>query len=172
MTERMQELAGILRSHAAAYPAMEPTDAVKLIYQNEFGGGHLIRDRESCLHYLHREYTATPKCETQTLLEDIGNGLVRVHLAALPEQRVDELGAAFLRSAADQQGSGECFRRKMALLRSLCAEGIFSFDTPTLDAYLTQYEQAGFPAVSHSKGYRNAYHPSYRIVKKVYFMNE
>ena len=34
----------ILLTHAARYPLMEPRDAVKLIYQNEFGGGHLIRD--------------------------------------------------------------------------------------------------------------------------------
>ena len=47
----METLALILASHAERYPLMEPTDAVKLIYQNEFGGGHLIRDEESCLNY-------------------------------------------------------------------------------------------------------------------------
>ena len=37
----MEELERILREHAERYPLMQPTDAVKLIYQNEFGGGHL-----------------------------------------------------------------------------------------------------------------------------------
>ena len=46
----MDDLKQILISHAARYPLMEPTDAVKLIYQNEFGGGHLIRDTEACLN--------------------------------------------------------------------------------------------------------------------------
>ena len=38
--ENETELSHILRNHAARYPAMEPTDAVKLLYQSEFGGSH------------------------------------------------------------------------------------------------------------------------------------
>ena len=52
MTEELEQ---ILREHAKRYPLMQPTDAVKLIYQNEFGGGHLIRDEQACLNYLRRE---------------------------------------------------------------------------------------------------------------------
>ena len=52
----MEELRAILIAHARRYPLMQPRDAVKLIYQNEFGGGHLIRDEEACLNYLRREY--------------------------------------------------------------------------------------------------------------------
>ena len=49
-------LQDILLAHAKRYPQMRPTDAVKLIYQNEFGGGHLIRDEEAVLNYLRQEY--------------------------------------------------------------------------------------------------------------------
>lgn len=45
----MNELEGVLKEHAKRYPLMQPRDAVKLIYQNEFGGGDLIRDEEACL---------------------------------------------------------------------------------------------------------------------------
>ena len=38
----MEELKTILREHAKHYPQMQPTNAVKLIYQNEFGGGHHV----------------------------------------------------------------------------------------------------------------------------------
>ena len=38
------ELNHILQAHAKKYPLMAPCDAVKLIYQNEFGGGHLVTD--------------------------------------------------------------------------------------------------------------------------------
>ena len=37
----MDELGIVLRQHAGRYRLMEPTDAVKLIYQNEFGGGNM-----------------------------------------------------------------------------------------------------------------------------------
>ena len=160
----MEELAMILREHAARYPVMEPTDAVKLIYQNEFGGGHLIRDRETCLSNLRREYAATPHDAAQALLEEIGNGLVRVHLSALSDSRLEALGLAFIRSAAARQGCVDSFKRKLALLRALCADGMFSFDLSSLDAYLSEYERAGFPMVSHSAAYRAAYKPAYRIV--------
>ena len=45
----MEELKAILITLAKRYPLMQPTDAVKLIYQNEFGGGHLIRDEQAFL---------------------------------------------------------------------------------------------------------------------------
>lgn len=79
----MEELRAILIAHAKRYPLMQPTDAVKLIYQNEFGGGHLIRDEEACLNYLYRECADLEKEPTAPLYEDIGNGIVRVNLAAV-----------------------------------------------------------------------------------------
>lgn len=163
------QLSVVLLDHARRYPAMEPTDAVKLIYQNEFGGGHMILDTESCLSYLRREYAVTPHDFAQALIEEIGNGVIRVHLAALPQERVEELGQAFIRSSELQQGSKELFLRKLSLLRRLCAAGQMPFNLKTLDAYLAQYEQAGFPAVSHSEAYRHAYRPAYRIVRKTEF---
>lgn len=42
----MDALKAVLKAHGARYPKLQIQDAVKLIYQNEFGGGHLIRDRE------------------------------------------------------------------------------------------------------------------------------
>ena len=51
----------ILFAHASRYPLMEPRDAVKLIYQNEFGGGHLIRNEKACLEFLSKEYASVPQ---------------------------------------------------------------------------------------------------------------
>ena len=165
----MKELREVLKTHAARYANMEPTDAVKLVYQNEFGGGHMIRDPESCLAYLRQEYAATPAADGM-LLEDIGNGIVRVHLSVLPQHRLEELGQAFLRSASLQQGNRKKFQEKLEILRQLCAEGMFAFDLQTLDAYLQAYAAAGYPAVSHSQSYRDAYKPAYRIVWKSVFL--
>lgn len=50
----------ILLTHAQKYPLMEPRDAVKLLYQRNFGGGHLIPDEAACLDFLQQEYTNTP----------------------------------------------------------------------------------------------------------------
>lgn len=160
----------ILLAHAEKYPLMEPTDAVKLLYQSEFGGGHMIKDEVSCLRFLHQEYCSTPQSTQIPLTEDIGNGFVRVNLAALDDYGLfwEELGAAFLQSAAQYHGSLDSFREKLEILTELANDGKMPFSAAMLQHYLSEYEQAGFPAVSHSEAYRNAYHPAYRVVKAEY----
>lgn len=162
----MQELEQILRQHAARYPVMQPTDAVKLIYQNEFGGGHLIRDEDACIHYLRKEHAATEFDPDLPKYEDIGNGIVRVYLAAVKTDELGQLGRDFIRSAREHCGTPERFLRKLTVLTELTAEGIFAFDTAALDAYLSTYGQTGFAPVSHSDTYRHAYRPAYRIICK------
>lgn len=163
---KTDELQQILLDHAARYPAMEPTDGVKLIYQNEFGGGHLIKDEAACLAYLRREYELVEKSGQVPLYESIGNGIVRVNLAAVQETDLEKLGQAFIRSAAIHQGNLESFKEKLGLLRQMTQQHCFGFSSEALEAYLEAYEKAGFPPVSHSESYRAAYHPAYRIVCK------
>ena len=165
----MEELRAILIAHAKRYPLMQPTDAVKLIYQNEFGGGHLIRDEQACLNYLRREYTSVAKDPTVPLYEDIGNGIIRVNLAAVKPEDLEQLGRAFIDSAAKHKGTMDRFLNKLEVLRKLANEGVFNFDTNALNAYLSEYEAAGYPAVSHSPKYREVYKPAYRIIRKAYF---
>ena len=165
----MEELEQILREHAKRYPLMQPTDAVKLIYQNEFGGGHLIRDEQACLNYLRREYTSVAKDPTVPLYEDIGNGIIRVNLAAVKPEDLEQLGQDFIASAAKHKGTMDRFLHKLEVLRKLANEGVFNFDTNALNAYLSEYEAAGYPAVSHSPKYREVYNPAYRIIRKSYF---
>ena len=160
----MEELEQILREHAKRYPLMQPCDAVKLIYQNEFGGGHLIRDEQACLNYLRREYADLEKDPTAPMYEDIGNGIVRVNLAAVREEALEQLGQDFIASAAKHKGTLDSFLNKLGVLHKLTTAGVFSFDLDALNAYLSEYKAAGYPAVSHSPEYRQAYNPAYRVI--------
>lgn len=160
----MKELEQILKTHAAAYPEMQPADVVKLIYQNEFGGGHLISDSGAALRYLRREYDTVERDPASLPAEKIGGGMLRVNLAAITEEQVDKLGEAFLQSAAEHKGEPERFLQKLEVLRRLTAGQVFAFDTGRLEAYLADYAAAGYPMVSHSDAYRQAYKPAYRVV--------
>ena len=160
----MEELEQILREHAKRYPLMQPCDAVRLIYQNEFGGGHLIRDEQACLNYLRREYADLEKDPTVPLYEDIGNGIVRVNLGAVREEALEQLGQDFIASAAKHKGTLDSFLNKLGVLHKLTTAGVFSFDLDALNAYLSEYKAAGYPAVSHSPEYRQAYNPAYRVI--------
>ena len=44
----------VLLKHYACYPKMDIQDMVKLIYQNEFAGGHLIENEKASLEFLQR----------------------------------------------------------------------------------------------------------------------
>lgn len=164
----MQTLEQILRHHARKYPQMQPTDAVKLIYQNVFGGGHLIRDPAACRCALRHEYEDTPQVPHSLLLEDIGNGMVRVMLSAIDDSgySIEQLGYDFVRSSREHQGSLNGFLLKLNILRRVTADGAFGFSLEELEDYLTEYQKAGYPMVSHSEQYRKAYRPAYRIVLK------
>lgn len=166
----MDDLRSILLAHVSRYPAMEPTDAVKLLYQNEFGGGHLIRDGAQCLGYLRSEYARTPQHADTPLAEDIGNGMVRIHLSRLDAHSypVDQLGADFIRSAQDQTGALSSFLSKLELLQQMAKEDLLPFSSDALDGYLADYEKAGYPMVSHSEAYRRAYSPAYRVIRREY----
>lgn len=160
----MDELEQILREHAKRYPLMQPTDAVKLIYQNEFGGGHLIKDEAACFEYLRKEYISVEKDPAAALYEHIGNGIVRVNLAAVKEEDLQQLCRDFVRSAAIHTGTLSGFLKKLLVLTELTGKGVFAFDPTELAAYLAEYEKTGYPAVSHSEQYRIAYKPAYRVV--------
>lgn len=156
----------ILLTHARRYPLMQPQDAVKLLYQSQFGGGHMILNEAACLEFLYREYAATPQTD-HPLREDIGNGMVRIHLSALDAHHYppQQLGLDFIRSAASVQGSMDTFLQSLALLKALAHSGDMPFSAEALAAYLAGYAAAGYPAVSHSEIYRNAYHPAYRVMQ-------
>jgi len=172
MTVSASELESVLRIHAGRYPLLQPRDAVKLIYQNEFGGGHLISDAASCLNYLRREYGSVAKDPAALAYEDIGNGILRVNLACVAEEELEQLGKAFIRSAAEHTGAMDSFLQKLDVLRLLTGEGMFSFGTAELEGYLAAYAQEGYPQVSHSEMYRKHYHPAYRVVLAKYWVDE
>ena len=64
-------LEDVLAAHFAAYPAMEPQDAVKLIHQSVFGPDQVIRDLRKAAESLHAEMAALPADERMPLYESI-----------------------------------------------------------------------------------------------------
>ena len=147
---------------------MEPCDAVKLIFQNEFGGEHLISEPNATLAWLRAERAATPYDPYVPPVEDIGNGMVRVSLAALDftDNALRTLNRDFFRSAQIYVGRRKAFLGKLNVLRALTEEGVFAFTREALEAYLERYISAGCCPLSHSPTYRAAYHPAYRVVKR------
>lgn len=161
----------ILMKHRNAHPEMDVQDAVKLLYQSEFGGGHMIKEEALSLKRLRTEFEEGRKRKPHhgEVRESIGGGLMRLDLDVLSQGLSPEtLNRMFVLTAAGTVGSVTDFECKLDILRACAAEGNTPFTIKELDDYLKSYRALGYPAVSHSQRYRDAYQPSYRIVKEGY----
>lgn len=164
----MTELQQILLDMQKRYPKMSLSDHIKLIYQNEFGCGHLLAAQDASAEWLKAECkTAHPGIH---LFEPIGNGYWRLYLKNALESgaSLETLNRIVLATASQSSGSTDSLRRKLQLLFQLCQEGKLPYKAGLCQVYLMNYEAAGFPAVHHTPRYKNAYAPSYRVVSDRY----
>lgn len=157
----------IILEQLRKYPLLELTDLIKLVFQNEFGGGHLISDENASLIRIQKELENTEFNKDIPLAEDIGNGLVRLNLGALNEKiSAEAVNLCFIASANEIKGSIESFESKISEIFKLSKEGLIPFDEKQITEYMKNYKNNGYKAVSHSETYRNEYKPAYRIMKK------
>lgn len=166
MDEKYLGAAHVLHIHFAHYPEMEPQDAVKLLYQSEFGCGHFLPDPEKARAYLLEEWKSVPRDPGHRKFDTLDDGLIRVHLEPIEtEKEALRLAEQFISTAEREFGSPEGFRERLAALRDITARGIAPFSSAELEAFLAWYIEAGCPAVHHSEGFRKKYHPAYRVIK-------
>ncbi|MBQ6961305.1 MAG: hypothetical protein IJP78_10045 [Clostridia bacterium] len=159
-------LEDILLQHFVQYPKMEPQDAVKLIYQQEFGPEHMIKDAAKSLAALKMEIAQLQSSGAkEPLYENIGNGLCRLNLRPCRDRDIpaEDINRLFVETAQSTEGDKKRFRQGLRALEKLAEEGETPFDAVDLDVFLARYP-ASCPAVHHSVTYRLAYAPAYRIV--------
>lgn len=161
----------LLRTHAARYPKMQPSDAVKLLYQRVFGGGHLIRSEQDAAAYIKQEAAAVNSCgehRTELLGET-----ARVYLdSSFSEEELELLARVFCISAerfcSGWESANSVVRKEwetsLDVLRREAQGNRFAFSAEDLESYLTAYREQGYPAVRHSEVYREAYAPAYRVI--------
>lgn len=154
---------------------MQIQDIVKLIYQNEFAGGHIIKNEKDSLQRLQEECHCLEQKSPNTripefVFEEIGNDLCRLHLQALQSNNIEPatVNRFFLNTANSISGSIRSFEEKLDVLRQCCKDKELPYPLEELEAYLQVYKQHGYRPVSHSEIYRAAYTPAYRIVKAEY----
>ncbi len=159
----------VLTEEYRSYRPMRPVDLLKLVYQNEFGCGHLICDPQQSLSRLVAEEAALSyrgkKGGEYTL---IGNGLARLHLRAVSRTGLDmkTLHRFFLLSARELRGSREGFLRKAETVRELCESGYFSFNGAEVTQLVEEWVAGGEKPFSHSELYRRSWQPAYRVVEQ------
>lgn len=161
----------LLAEHLARYPQMQLQDILKLLYQSEFGCGHLIGDPEGSLAALKAEWADAPDMEQQPVFEPIGNGFGRLHLAAAKKAglSVMDVHSAFMKSAALLCGCAAGYLERARGLSALIDQGLLPFDQAELDDALLRWQVAGEPLFRHSAQYREAYQPHYRVMREAHY---
>ena len=144
---------------------MQIQDAVKLIYQNEFGGGHMLKSKEDAYARIIAEANLrqNKKCASVPS-ENIGGGHKRVYLDGLSDDELLTLANAFYESANIPCGNIDSFHRKLAMLISLCSEGEFSFNEKDVKLFIDDYTLRSSLQISHSDVYKREYSPAYRVI--------
>lgn len=161
----------ILKEHQTAHPDMQIQDVAKLLFQSEFGGGHMITDSEKSLKWIQNEYAslAPEILDTMPRTENIGDGVYRIYLSNLNYAlRPEVLNEMFVRSANHKTGSVEGLESKINQFLLACQEQELPFSETDAISFFEHWKEQGYPAISHSVIYRQAYHPAYRVVESSY----
>lgn len=156
----MKNFRDILIEHASRYPHMTGRDAAKLIFQSEYGMGHIL---SSSFHKrLMEEYESLKALPCDTKIEDIGNGVCRVYLPCLDVLEVSALSKLCVDGAENYKIVPEGYDKKLYEAEILCREGFFNFDSSELEEFRVP------SVIGHSKRYREEYRPAYRVLPMMY----
>ena len=159
----------IILEHVKKYPLMEIRDVAKLIYQSEFGGGHMITNPQMSLNRIQEEYKSlgTKALDVPSVVENIGNGLYRIYLSCLDYGiSANVLNEIFVHSANNKKGSVAGLEEKIELVTGMCQEGQLPYYLEDALEFFEAWENEGYPAMSHSETYRQNYYPAYRVVEE------
>ncbi len=151
------------------YPKSTAKDLLKFLFQREFGAGHLISDTINSRDLLEKELLHA-KIKTDNSIEHIGNGLCRLHLSVIKNNALspDTLHKIFLLSACELMGSKEHFLSQVPFLKELSDKHSPLIDVNEFQLLLSDWEKSGCHPFSHSDIFREAYSPTYRVVKKYF----
>jgi hypothetical protein len=166
-----QQVATLIETHLARYPAAQVGDVYKLLHQATFGPGHAIASRKVTRDWIAREMETLTPARDEALLENVhpAGEIVRVHLRPFmsydgkPKTLVD----AMVSSAKQVAGTIEQMVARWACFEAACQPGATLADRFALrDVQLLGRIRAdeGWPAMHHTPAFHEAYRPAYRVL--------
>ncbi len=162
-----QALLIICLNHLNQYPLMRVQDMVKLIYQHEFGAGHLLGDDHLVLEVMQQEYETQVRSHHIGLFDQVSPRLYRINLnhPRIKPYHLASIAKAFKKSTF-YAGEKQSFKEKLDVIVELSLHDQCPWSLDEAKYFLTEYELNGYSSLSHSDDYKKAYHPSYRLVDK------
>ncbi len=164
----MKFIGQLLGKHLARYPSMQLLDIYKLLHQAALGNSHAVGSPGEVARRLEEEIACMGEGPSEPLWEPISpdGRLVRVHLRSYVADKHDlqALADAHMRSPETCPPAPERLARFCGCLGDLASEGILPFNRDDVITCFDEIAEQGFPAVGHTKTYRENYKPAYRVV--------
>lgn len=153
---------GYFEQHLEKYPLMQIEDKIKLLMQASLGPSHLVNDKEKVKARIIAEYEMIKDSDYQyDLVEYISDKYVRIYLKPYFEKykSFDNLIDAFYKSC-DNISDLYYFEKDLLKLREK--------ETDQNKHAIDDYFYSGDILISHSKIYKDTYHPHYLVINKKY----
>ena len=158
----------IISSHSLRYPLMRSADYYKLIYQAAMGSAHGVRSIDSLRARFKEEISSTGSGHLEPVVDIIAhNGSIcRINIRPYLKAGHSSLKLIemFCRTAEEFIGSTETLELYCSWLLLMKVDDLLPQHTQSINQYLNEMTESGYPAVHHSAVYRNAYSPSYRVI--------
>lgn len=157
-----------LLSHFNTYPQLQIQDIFKFLFQSTFGCEHMISSPERVVTYIQAEAQSNPY-SGDAAVEPLDGEYSRVPLAYLSKGlSAETLGRLFYLSASAEKGTIDQLENRLDIAEQLVSEVQLSLPLSDFKAAREHWQADGYPAIHHSNTFREAYHPSYRVISNKY----
>jgi len=173
--EQAKTLQAALERYMDNYPEARLQDIYKTFYQDHFGPGHMITDTAMARQYLYSELSGND-VSWVGYYEPTGREgrFVRVFLNAVADSLIsaEELLDAFIRSANEyQEPKTEWVTEWSEIVKTIRENEIYVEGFEEDEPQVTEAARNN-QAMHHSRAYKDAYNPHYRIVRRDIFEKE
>jgi len=161
----------LVMRHLNRYPAMGAQDVYTLIYQGAMGPSYFTDEKASFEERLMQEFAAVAADVEKTLWESVrpDGELVRVHIAGLKGRggSPQKLITLSLWTASIFKGDLDDLTNGWETFSRICTERrLRKFDGDEIDMITNWARENNYPSTRHTKAFREAYNPHYRLVKR------
>ena len=143
------------------FPKLEEKDLVKIVYQRIYGSAHMLNNLLLAHDELLLEWSS---CDTKfpEPIIPISATMVQVSLKSIKDAReMEQFFAKFVASSKACHGSAAAFDKEIEALCTLIRKKKLSYDLKLIH----KLAENRVP-LSHSKAFKEAYEPHYRIMLK------
>ena len=150
-------------------------DVVKLIFQSVYGATHFAKNpsKERIFQGLVQECQDIEHIYDQHIVK-LANGYIRVPIQLVSEKHYNDFSEMFYQSMMIKGNlikQQKRFNKALnQLIQHIKKQKLKPFDQKEI-YWILNHVINGFPLLSHSKQYKTAYHPHYRVISKRFFKN-